>query len=204
MIEFFDVSHWQNPTDVSSLVRLKKDKVLAVKVSEGLNIKDNKAVMHVNAVKDVVHTFIFYHFMRCDKNAVNITAEMKNFIDAVKLIASKTDVTKCIYALDFERCDNTHKYSDFANPAHREALTTAINFLTLTNGVAPYVYACESEYKGLLRHGVYIPWAWVAKYSKTSPVEPWGIWQYTNTGGTIDRNKYRGELSTLKAKEVDI
>lgn len=204
MIEFYDVSVWQNPADVSRLVRLNKDKVLAVKASEGANIKDKKAVMHVDAVKDVIETFIFYHFMRCDKNAGAIAVEVKNFMDAVKNIANKTGIKKCIYALDFERCDNTRKYSDYANPAHREALTNAINLLTMANGVAPYVYACESEYKGLMKHGVYIPWAWVAKYSKFPPVEPWGIWQYTNTHGKIDRNKYRAELSNLQAKAVEI
>ena len=64
MIEFYDVSVWQNPADVSRLVRLNKDKVLAIKASEGASIKDKKAVMHVEATKDVVETFIFYHFMR--------------------------------------------------------------------------------------------------------------------------------------------
>ena len=204
MIEFYDVSVYQNPADVSRLVRLNNDKVLAVKASEGASVKDKKAVMHVDAVKDVVETFIFYHFMRCDKNAGAIAVEVKNFMDAVKNIANKTGIKKCIYALDFERSDNMRKYSDYANPAHREALTNAINLLTMANGVAPYVYACESEYKWLMKYGVYIPWAWVAKYSIFPPVEPWGIWQYTNTHGKIDRNKYRAELSNLQAKAVEI
>lgn len=204
MIQFYDVSVWQNPDTVKHLVGLNEDKVLAVKASEGANIRDKKAVAHVNAVKDMVDTFIFYHFMRCDKNAANINVEVQNFLISVREIARQTGIKKCIYALDFERANNVQKFSDYANAAHRNALQQAINRIEELTGVAPYVYACESEYKALRRHGVIIPWAWVAKYSKTPPAEPWGIWQYTNTGGKIDRNQYRAELADLQKKEVNI
>lgn len=204
MIEFYDVSKWQAPETVRGLVDKNNDKVLAVKVSEGASIRDSRASYHVLAVKGQVETFIFYHFMRCDKNALNIRAEVSNFITAARLVGEKTGIKKCIFALDFERSDNVHKFSDYANPLHRAALADAIRLLTERNGVAPYVYACESEYKGLLANGVNIPWAWVAKYSNSAPCEPWGIWQYTNTYGKIDRNRYRGDLTKLKQKEVDI
>lgn len=204
MIQFYDVSKWQNPDTVKHLVGLNEDKVLAVKASEGANIRDKKAVAHINATKAFVECYILYHFMRCDKNAKYIVDEVNNFISACKTIKEETGVGKFVLALDFERSDNIHKYSDYANKAHRDALTQAINLLQNRHGIAPYVYACESEYRGLLRYGVSIPWAWVAKYSKTPPAEPWGIWQYTNTGGKIDRNQYRAELVDLQKKEVNI
>ena len=204
MIEFYDVSCWQSPAAVANLVHRNGDKILTVKASEGATLKDGKAVSHVNACKGDVDVFMFYHFMRCDKNAGNIAAEVNNFCDAVKIIAEKTGIKKAVYALDFERCDNVHKYSDAANPLHRAALERAINMLEVRNGVAPYVYACESEYKILKRCNVNIPWAWVAKYSVFAPAEPWGIWQYTNTRGTIDRNKYRATLEDFKRKAVII
>ena len=204
MIEFYDVSCWQSPDAVASLVHRNGDKILCVKASEGATLKDGKAGAHVNACKNDVECFMFYHFMRCDKNAPNIAVEVENFCDAVKIIRDKTGIKKAVYALDFERCDNKHKYSDAANPLHRAALERAIKLLEVRNGIAPYVYACESEYKMLKACNVYIPWAWVAKYSMLPPVEPWGIWQYTNTRGVIDRNKYRSTLDAFKRKAATI
>lgn len=203
MISFYDVSVWQKPETVANLARTNGDKILAVKASEGATLKDRNAVKHINATKDFIECYILYHFMRCDKNAGNIGIEVNNFISACEKIKTETGVGKFVLALDFERCDNIHKYSDYANKAHRDALMQAINLLQNRYGVAPYVYACESEYKGLLRHGVSIPWAWVARYGGTNPPARCGIWQYTNTGGKIDRNRYLGEsVEQFKRKEV--
>ena len=202
MINFYDVSVYQKPETVANLARTNGDKVLAVKASEGATLHDRNAIPHINATKDFIECYILYHFMRCDRNASNIAVEVNNFISACNEIKTATGVNSFVLALDFERSDNVHKYSDYANKAHRDALTRAIAMIENKCGVAPYVYACESEYKGLLRYGVLIPWAWVARYGGTKPPARCGIWQYTNTGGKIDRNHYLSELENLKRKEV--
>lgn len=202
MIDFYDVSIWQKPETVANLARMNGDEILAVKASEGATLHDKNAVKHINATKDFIKCYILYHFMRCDRNASNIAVEVNNFISACNEIKDATGVSSFVLALDFERCDNVHKYSDYANKAHRDALSRAIAMIESKFDIAPYVYACESEYKGLLRHGVSIPWAWVARYGGTKPPARCGIWQYTNTGGKIDRNHYLSELENLKRKEV--
>lgn len=205
MIEFYDVSTWQNPSNVAALVKTNGDKILAIKASEGASIHDGKTIAHVTATKNMIDVYIFYHFMRCDKNAKNISAEVANFFSAVHEVKERCGIEKAVLALDFERCTNRQKFSDYANPAHREALRRAIEIITLEKGHAPYVYACESEMRGLLNNGVQIDWRWVAKYSCFKPSTICGIWQYTNTGGKIDRNKFFGEsIERLKRHAVAI
>lgn len=203
MINFYDVSVWQSPATVATLASMNGDKILAVKASEGATLQDRRAVEHIEKTKDFIESFMLYHFMRCDKNANNISIEVDNFLSAVENIKNKTGVSSFVLALDFERADNIHKYSDYANKKHRDALEKAISLINERCGIEPYVYACESEYKGLLRYGVKISWAWVARYGGEKPPARCGIWQYTNTGGKIDRNHYLGEsVEQFKKKEV--
>ena len=122
MIDFYDVSIYQKPEAVANLARMNGDKVLAVKASEGATLHDKNAVRHINATNDFIECYILYHFMRCDRNASNIAIEVNNFISACKEIKVATGVSSFVLALDFERSDNVHKYSDYANKAHRDAL----------------------------------------------------------------------------------
>lgn len=40
-------------------------------------------------------------------------------------------------------------------------------------------------------------WRWVADYRGTPPTIPWDIWQWTSTGGLLDRSTFRGTRDEL-------
>lgn len=192
MFEFYDVSLWQSPATVRKLVLTNNDIALAVKASEGQKITDPKCWAHIDNTKDLVKCYILYHYLRPDISN-DFRAEMDNFLSSAK----KSGLKSAVLALDFERPN-----ANSAIPAHVEYLKNCISYIESKKGHAPYVYINESEGKTLLKR--YSPsWLWVAKWSKFKPSIPCGIWQYTNTGGTIDRNKFLGEsLAQLERHKV--
>ena len=194
MIEFYDVSLWQNPSNVQKLVRENNDIALAVKVSEGQKITDPKCKAHVDNTKDKVKCYILYHYLRPDASN-DFRVEMENFLNSAK----KTRLKSAVLALDFERPN-----ANSSNPVHVEYLKNCISYIESKKGHAPYVYINESECKTLLK--MYSPaWLWVAKWSMFKPSIPCGIWQYTNTHGVIDRNRFLGEsLAQLERHKVNL
>ena len=197
MIDFYDVSLWQDPKTVGKLVKKNGDRILAVKVSEGANIKDGKAAKHIEQTNDSIECYILYHYMRCDINSKNILPEVDNFLAAAK----KTGLSKAVLALDFERPN-----SNSANASHVAALQTAIFEIEKRTGSAPYVYINESECR-TLKKSFSPAWLWVAKWSKYKPAIECGLWQYTNRadGMNIDRNHFLpDDISLLKRHEVNL
>lgn len=186
MIDFYDLSHWNDETAAQLA---SKDRIVAHKITEGSTYIDKAFFQRLPLYKNI--PVIAYHFLRADLHTAE-EKEMSNYIAAIRR-ANRS----LIMALDFEKpyCNNTRFHFDY--------VMRCIEYLRTHTGKEPYIYINESQLTVAKNLGYNFPWIWCAKWSKTPPRHECGIWQYTNK--PLDRNHFMlDDISMLTRHSVEV
>lgn len=147
---------------------------LIAKATEGTNVRDPDYQRHIGRARAVGLVTGAYHFGRAGDGV----AQARFFLDTVGPSAG-------IYVLDHE--------SDMTD-------TQAKRFLATIAAAGHETWLYDSLRR---RPGGYPDLGqkrrWIALWGSSPPPVPWDLWQYSNSGGALDRDRFDGTMAELKA-----
>lgn len=188
MIDFADLSLWNTAAQAKECM---KDKIVALKASEGGSIQDPQFLQRVKLYAD--KPVIAYHFCRLDRNEPEV--EVNKFLSVCKKAERPL-----VLALDFEGPCQSNKHD-------LDRLVKMVDLIRVRTGKEPYIYINESMLTKAKRLGYNFSWLWIAKWSSYKPKYDCGIWQFTNRwkDQNLDGNHFMvDDIELLKRHEVKL
>ena len=196
----FDVSHWQGKTAIADAMnKIPNAKFVIIKATEGVSYVDpNVEINYKEAVKEKLMTG-FYHYARPEKGNTP-EDEAMNFISTIK-----QHIGTSVLCLDYE------------GDAHKYGYEWALRWLRTVyrkTGVKPLIYLSGSHVKAYAEIAKEDFGLWIASWTTQEKMQKymqgwkiWALWQYSNSGGTLDLNNFNGtegQFLLYAATEKDI